>query len=185
MNETILTPRQKHILNLISQSDGLLREEVQKKIQSYYPSSKATVIRDLNILLKNGLVKTQGQAKATKYLAKSSNPLLRQFDIERYFVDESDNRKTTKKTFDFQIFKNLRNLFTTEEIKSLNKTCHSFQKETNKLNPDILKRELERFIIELSWKSSKIEGNTYSLLETETLIKEQKKAVRKIPECVF
>ena len=26
--------------------------------------------------------------------------------------------------------------------------------------------------IELSWKSSKIEGNTYSLLETETLIKQ-------------
>lgn len=37
-------------------------------------------------------------------------------------------------------------------------------------------KELERFVIELSWKSSKIEGNTYSLLETETLIKESVEA---------
>jgi len=44
------------------------------------------------------------------------------------------------------------------------------------LSPDILKRELERFGIELSWKSSKIEGNTYTLLEAETLIKESKAA---------
>jgi len=34
-----------------------------------------------------------------------------------------------------------------------------------------VKKELERFVIELSWKSSKIEGNTYSLLDTENLLK--------------
>jgi Fic family protein len=39
-----------------------------------------------------------------------------------------------------------------------------------------LRRELERFTIELSWKSSQIEGNTYSLLETEELIKNRKEA---------
>jgi len=46
------------------------------------------------------------------------------------------------------------------------------------LNVDktIIKRELERFIIEFSWKSSQIEGNTYSLLETEELIKNKKEA---------
>ncbi|MDP3758436.1 MAG: Fic family protein [Candidatus Daviesbacteria bacterium] len=35
---------------------------------------------------------------------------------------------------------------------------------------------MERLIIELSWKSSQIEGNTYSLIETETLIKQNIKA---------
>jgi len=34
-------------------------------------------------------------------------------------------------------------------------------------------------VIELSWKSSKIEGNTYTLLETESLIKQGKEAVGK------
>lgn len=43
-------------------------------------------------------------------------------------------------------------------------------------SPDIKKKELERFVIELSWKSSKIEGNTYSLLETEQLLNENREA---------
>lgn len=176
MNETILRPRQKYILNLINQSEGLLREEIQKNIQSFYPSSKPTLIRDLNILLKKKLIKSKGRARATKYLSGASNPLLRRFDVERYFLDDSDNRANTKKTFDFKIFENLHDLFSREEMKLIDKTCHSFQKETDKLSPDILKRELERFVIELSWKSSKIEGNTYTLLETESLIKEQKEA---------
>jgi Fic family protein len=38
------------------------------------------------------------------------------------------------------------------------------------------RKDLERFVIELSWKSSKIEGNTYTLLDTERLIKEAKEA---------
>ena len=39
-----------------------------------------------------------------------------------------------------------------------------------------MRKELERFIIELSWKSSKIEGNTYSLLDTEKLILDHREA---------
>jgi len=44
------------------------------------------------------------------------------------------------------------------------------------MKSDILEKELERYIIELSWKSSKIEGNTYTLLETENLIKQGEEA---------
>lgn len=40
-----------------------------------------------------------------------------------------------------------------------------------------MKKELERLIIELSWKSSRIEGNTYTLLDTEKLILENKEAI--------
>jgi Fic family protein len=38
---------------------------------------------------------------------------------------------------------------------------------------------MERLAIDLSWKSSQIEGNTYSLLETERLIKEKETAMGK------
>lgn len=182
MNDTILIPRQKYILNLINQSEGLLREEIQKEIQSLYPISRITLIRDLNILLENKLIKSQGQARATKYFSTEENVILRKFNIDRYFIDDSDNRKNTKKFFDFKIFKNLHDLFSQNELETLNKICHSFKKETNKLSSDILKRELERFVIELSWKSSKIEGNTYSLLETESLIKEKKEVIGKSKE---
>ena len=38
---------------------------------------------------------------------------------------------------------------------------------------------MERLAIDLSWKSSQIEGNTYSLLETERLLKEKETAAGK------
>jgi Fic family protein len=66
-------------------------------------------------------------------------------------------------------------IFLKEEIKRLenakikyDKTVKSLKKES----PVIFKKEWERLIIELSWKSSEIEGNTYTLLETEFLIKD-------------
>ena len=179
MNEAILAPRQKYILNLINQSEGLLREEIQNRIQDTYPSSKPTLVRDLNMLLKYDLIKFEGKARATKYFPKVLNRLLRKFDIKRYFADDPDNRTRARKSFDFKIFEDLHDLFSQNEIEVLKKNSHSFKQQATKLSPDLLKRELERFIIELSWKSSKIEGNTYTLLETESLIKEQKEAVGK------
>jgi Fic family protein len=44
------------------------------------------------------------------------------------------------------------------------------------------KKELERLAIDLSWKSSQIEGNTYLLLETERLLKEKETASGKTKE---
>ena len=49
-------------------------------------------------------------------------------------------------------------------------------KRIKKLSPAIIKKEFERLTVELSWKSSQIEGNTYSLIDTEILIKENKEA---------
>lgn len=179
MNDSILTPRQKYILNLVNQSEGLSREEIQNKIQKTYPSSKPTLVRDLNILLEHGFIKLEGKARATKYLPKTISRLLRKFDTERYFADDPDKRMGARKTFDFKIFEDLHDLFLQDEMEVFKKKCHSFKQQTSKLSLDLLKRELERFVIELSWKSSKIEGNTYTLLETESLIKEQKEAIGK------
>ena len=80
-----------------------------------------------------------------------------------------------KNSFDFGIFDSLRNLFSDEELSLLNFLTGKYQKNIEflkKESPTILKKEYERLIIELSWMSSKIEGNTYTLLETETLIKD-------------
>ena len=54
---------------------------------------------------------------------------------------------------------------------AVNKT-EKYKVKINTLSPVVQSKELERFIIELSWKSSKIEGNTYTLLDTEKLIRE-------------
>ncbi len=55
---------------------------------------------------------------------------------------------------------------------SITKVNKSFSEKIQELQKDIYRKELERFVIELSWKSSRIEGNTYTLLDTETLIKQ-------------
>lgn len=179
MNDTILGTRQKFILNLVSQSEGLSREEVGRKVEAVYAISRMTLIRDLNLLVEKGLIRIEGRARARRYFAVSINPLLRKFDLDRYFADDPDKRIGAKKSFDFGIFDHLRDLFLPDELVDLEKQGRSFSKAARELSADILKRELERFVIELSWKSAKIEGSTYTLLETEALIKEQKEAAGK------
>ena len=44
------------------------------------------------------------------------------------------------------------------------------------------RKEMERLGVDLSWKSSQIEGNTYSLLETEKLLMEKQTASGKTKE---
>ena len=46
-----------------------------------------------------------------------------------------------------------------------------------KISKTVFKKEIERLTIELSWKSSQMEGNTYSLIDTEILIKDRKEAI--------
>lgn len=176
MNETKLTPRQSRVLNLINQSGGLSREEIQIEVGKFYPVSKPTFIRDLNVLLSRKIIVTKGRARGAKYFPFSQNPLLRPFDLDRYFQEETDKRLGARRRFDFDIFEYLHGLFTPQELTLLQKISRDFDERTKELPADILKRELERFVIELSWKSSQIEGNTYTLLETETLLKEQKEA---------
>lgn len=161
MNDTILNPRQRKILELINNSEAISRREI--KVGASVP----TVSRDLKFLLEKGYIKAMGKGRATSYRGKNQNLFLKYFDIEEYFKVDPDNRVGVKTKFNFEIFSKLTNLFNAEEIKSLERINKVFSKQ------DILPSELERFVIELSWKSSKIEGNTYSLLDTETLIKEK------------
>ena len=57
-----------------------------------------------------------------------------------------------------------------------------FQKNISQLSEIEYHKEFERLAIDLSWKSSQIEGNTYSLLETERLLKEKETASGKTKE---
>lgn len=67
-------------------------------------------------------------------------------------------------------------LFTQDELKHLEDLQEIFKANSSKLSEVEYKKEMERLSIDLSWKSSQIEGNTYSLLETERLLKEKETA---------
>ena len=67
-------------------------------------------------------------------------------------------------------------LFSKEEQNKLSKLQKQFEDNVAKLALAQYKREMERLAVDLSWKSSQIEGNTYSLLETERLLMEKETA---------
>ncbi len=141
----------------------------------------ATVKRILNKLRLDGLVNTEGKGKATKYVISSSFRLLYPNNLDQYFEKEQDERQI-KNNFDFELITDILNnakVFTTEEEKRIEALHLKFSDNVSHLSPSAYNKELERLAIDLSWKSSQIEGNTYSLLETERLLKDKETAAGK------
>jgi Fic family protein len=68
------------------------------------------------------------------------------------------------------------------ELSKLNDLQNKYTENISQLSDFEYKKELERLAIDLSWKSSQIEGNTYSLLETERLLKDKETAAGKTKE---
>ncbi|KKP55855.1 MAG: Fic protein [Parcubacteria group bacterium GW2011_GWC1_34_10] len=175
MNDTIFNFRQQQILKLLKERGVLSRLNLTGEIVSKKGNSKITVIRDLNELVKKGYVTVQGKGRATSYSLVTKNSLLEYLDLDRYFKADQEKRNATI-NFNNGVYKNLSNLYSKGEIELWEEGKVKFGEAKKKLDPSIYKRELERFVIELSWKSSQIEGNTYSLIETETLIKQDIRA---------
>lgn len=173
MDDTNLNDRQKQVLSILKQESNISRQELTEKISAKKGLSRITMIRDLNALINRKLVKVEGKGKNTRYGLFETNSLLTYLDLDSYFIEED---RIIKKRFDASVFDRLNNLYSPDEIRLWEKSKKFFKEAQEKLDPSIYKRELERFVIELSWKSSQIEGNTYSLIETETLIKQNIKA---------
>ena len=168
-----LNKRQSLILEYINKHNASSRLEIEEYVSTVDDkSSKNTIIRDLDVLLKNNYIKKKGSARSIKYLPAEPNELLVKYDVDNYFKGDFDNRKIKYPQFNFDVYENLKNLFSTSEIKKLEEVNKIYVNKTKALSDTILKKEYERLLIELSWKSSQIEGNTYSLLDTEALIKE-------------
>lgn len=141
----------------------------------------ATVKRTINVLLEKNLVASTGRGKSTRYALSKAFDILVPIDIETYFEKEIDEREI-KEAFNFDLIKEtLKNvlIFTEEEIEKLSTLQNQFSDNIAKLSVTEFNKEFERLAIDLSWKSSQIEGNTYSLLETERLLKEKETAAGK------
>ncbi|KKP68186.1 MAG: Fic family protein [Candidatus Roizmanbacteria bacterium GW2011_GWA2_35_19] len=175
MDGTKLSLRQKKILSIITK-EALSRPQINLFLEKIYPISKLTLIRELNYLMALKIVKKIGSGNNIRYALKEENPLLNFIDIQQYFDDQASRNKLNPIAFNFKMFDYLKNLITPQDLNEFEIILLSLREQEKKLDPTIFRREIERFIIEFSWKSSKIEGNTYSLLETEVLIKQSKEA---------
>jgi len=144
-------------------------------------SSYATVKRILQSLISENLISTTGKGKGTKYQVSQVYDLLSPIDVEQYFQNEIDERKIKNIFNHFLITETLStvSIFTKEELDRLNDLQKQYLDKSKRLSKPEYKKELERLAIDLSWKSSQIEGNTYSLLETERLLKDKETAAGK------
>lgn len=146
--------------------------------------SYATLKRILGKLISENYLSVKGQGKGTKYIISPVYEVIQPIDIERYYENEIDDRKINT-GFNFQIINEVlakHNVFTEKELQKLNELQDKFKKNISQLSESEFKKEFERLAIDLSWKSSQIEGNTYSLLETERLLKEKETAAGKTKE---
>lgn len=139
--------------------------------------SPATIRRDLTLLIAENILSVEGQNKGTRYFVSPTYDMFAPIDVESYFKQEIDQRKIIGH-FNFDLFGILADapLFTKEEYERLTGLQHQFRDNVTKLTSAQYKKEMERLAVDLSWKSSQIEGNTYSLLETERLLLEKETA---------
>jgi Fic family protein len=181
MNNIKLNNRQKQLLDLLSQSDTALgRDDIETRIEA----SKPTIIRDLNALETAGLVLKIGAGPATAYKLAHFNPLLKYIDADDYYDVEYTRRDLVVQSDDtFLDLLGKDDFLSQVEKQQLDDTNQKFVSRRDEMSPEGIKRDIERFTIELAWKSSAIEGNTYTLFETEELIKHLRAADGKtVPE---
>ncbi|MFA5777781.1 MAG: Fic family protein [Parcubacteria group bacterium] len=177
MKNEKLSKRQEVILTLIekmgSVSGGQIIEQIGKELGQV---TRMTISRDLEKMLELNLIERQGTVgRAVTYRLSSRYPLIKKIDVEKYFANDVDQREVKEK-FNFDIFSQLKDIFTDDEKNKLSELNKIYRKKIKNISADGLKKEIERLNIDFSWKSSKIEGNTYDLLETEQLIKNQQQA---------
>ena len=176
IRKNMLNNRQNAILEQIEQKGVLSARDIWVNLATdQLKISKLTVIRDLNILLKERIICKTGKGRTTRYSSLFVHPLLKLIDSEKYFATPLDQR-IIKTNFNWDIFAQLKNIFTADEITELTKMNNDFRARKAAFPASAIKKELERLTIELSWKSSQMEGNTYTLLDTELLLTKEIKA---------
>jgi len=143
--------------------------------------SVATLRRKLQTLVAADLINAIGELKSRKYEISNGFEIIRPINMNQYFEKEIDDRVIQDKFNSGLINDTLQNIsiFTNTELDHLKKLQETFTSNLSKLTRSEYKKELERLAIDLSWKSSQIEGNTYSLLETERLLKDKETAAGK------
>lgn len=162
------------ILTLLKQANniGLKISELEKNLKPAMP--RRTLQRRLASLQENGAILAQGAKSAVRYFIAESRfglPLSKTAKRLKAQVGQPlTKRKPVAYQPDFLLsYQPNTTFYLSEKTRS-----HLFQigqQFHQKLPPGtFVKKILQRLLIDLSWNSSRLEGNTYSLLETERLI---------------
>ncbi len=148
------------------------------------PPSPTTLKRMLADAVAKGNVLVSGRGPSTRYSLSPQAHVTMPLDLATYFENDVDSRQV-QENFNFQLIRDILpyvNLFTEDERERLSKAQDTFRRNIEGISALEYRKEMERLAVDLSWKSSQIEGNTYSLLETERLLKEREEAKGKTRE---
>lgn len=158
------------------------RDDIAKGIA--FDGSDATMKRMIALGVQDGSIVVEGKARATRYRLSDQAHLLMPLNLDTYFSLDQDKRQV-QTSFNFDLIRQqlpVVTLFTDDEMALLNELQAEFKQHISEMTENEYRKEMERLGIDLSWKSSQIEGNTYSLLETERLLRESKTADGKTKE---
>ena len=162
MNDT-----NRQILNLFSAGKYMSSSDVHSMLKDI---SLITVKRRLSDLTEGGLLEQTGAGRSVKYSLTKLGLFHKPIDVKEYLGKDQDYRASS--SFNFSIFTEpYVSLFSKDELTKLAGATSLFHENAKKGDAHLHNKELLRFIIEFSWKTSQIEGNTYDLLSTERLLR--------------
>jgi Fic family protein len=165
------------ILDFLKQQKSARREEIRRGLDP--GASETTVWRHLKVLLAARKIEVEGRGPATRYRLAGAT------SIRAHLSTPWNQRPVVfyKKSFLDAYIPNKTFYLNTLERRALQEI--GAQSGPAMEAGTYAKRILERLLVDLSWASSRMEGNTYNILDTERLIrfgeeaagKERKEAV--------
>ena len=152
------------ILDYIADHPGAAREEVRRHVAP--DVSPTTVWRALKRLADEGRLEISGKARVTGYSLASGS------GVVRAYLQTPYNRRTLAR-----YNKGFLDHYIPGKTFYLAEADRQRLHEAGRPEPPLLpagtyaRRILERLLVDLSWASSRMEGNTYDILQTERLIR--------------
>lgn len=165
-----LTTRQKQLWGKLKAHETYKSSEINN-FSEMKDVSSATLKRDLHQLVAQQILQMSGTKRGTSYTLTARGILLKPVDVVDYY-SKNNYKSNVSTTFNFEFWQSYADveIFSKSELQDLKNSTTDYAARVKRLTPTLQKKELERFVIELSWKSSQIEGNTYTLLDTEKLL---------------
>lgn len=170
------------ILTFAGEADGFSMEDIETKLS--HPTDRRTLQRWLKKLIISGEVVSSGKGRATRYqLAKAAPatdikeldsgflPLSQESrEIQQHITQPQQKRHPVGYGRDFldSYQPNKTSYLTIQEKEHLAALGATVQ--MNAPAGTYAKQILQRLLIDLAWNSSRLEGNTYSLLDTQRLL---------------
>lgn len=172
-----ISSREQKIINILIEHGSLQSSRMHQVLtQQGEDISLVTVKRTLSDMAERDILIAGGSGRSSSYHISLFGRIFADIDARAYCAIEPDRRHGLK-GYNQDLFEAIPDtIFSPAELERLEDATTEYIRRTTDLPHAIEKRELERLVIELSWKSSKIEGNTYTLLDTEKLILENKEA---------